>query len=332
MFFLAWYTLLPAAFLFACAIQAWRKPGSFWRRAGVYGLLSYLLSFVIGVLAIFASRSSTAGIGLLFLPMIALLPGVLGFVMGTVQFRLHAGGAGSVTRPLPLAVMLLSGLGLAGVLGSQSYGWYQTTQLNQQRDLEAQRQREAIESNRRQLAQRLAAAPGREGEIIDRMSLQTKERTWLIPLASNPHASPETLDRLSDSGDFGVALSALRNAHVPTHAIVRVYRNHSYPNYFFSTLAGNANSPDWLLRELYQKRQQNTGIAPALAKNPATPGDLLEILLNDADLYLLRHLVRNPGLDCRLLREVDSRIQAAAGEGREGVPAKRLAECAVSGG
>lgn len=327
MLFLTWYMLIPLLFVLACMVQAWRRPGTFWRRAGIYGLFSYLVAFVIGIFAIFESRSSTASVGLLFLPMIALIPGLLAFVFGAAHFHLRQADGGWRQHPWPLTIILLAGLILAGVYGYQGYGWHQTANLNSARDQEAERQRQAMKENRRELAQRLAAAPGREAEIIDRLSQQTGDRTWLIPLAANPHASAQTLDRLSRSADLGVALSALRHVNLSTAAIVRVYREHSYPDYFFSTMAGNANSPAWLLHELFQKRAQNLGIELALAENPSTPVDVIDALLAGADQRILSRLARNPGLDCGQASEVKVRLEDDR-EKRRGSPlANRLSEC-----
>ncbi len=309
MSFLVWCTIVPLVFLLGCLVQALRKPGTFWRRAGVYGLLAYLVAFTIGVFAILESRSSTSGIGFLFLPMIAVVPGVLGFGLGVAQHSLghfRETGRPTVWPRLGMAVALV---GVVGVLTAQLYGWNETRQLNQSRDQETQRQREAIQANRRSLAERLAAAPDREAQIIEQMAAETDDRTWLIPLASNPHASGLALDRLSQSGDFGVALSALRHANVPVDAIVRVYKTHSYPDYFFSTMAGNANTPAWLLAELYQKRAQNYGIAPALAGNPNTQPDILDALLADADQRTLKRLAENPALSCVQLNKARVRLQ-----------------------
>jgi hypothetical protein len=325
--FLTWYTIVPLVFVFGCLVQALRKPGTFWRRAGVYGLLTYLVSFTLGAFAILESRSSTSGIGFLFLPMIAVVPGVLGFGFGVAQHRLgllrQAGRPTSWPR-LGMAVALV---GLVGVLTVQLYGWHDTRKLNQSRDQETERQREAIQANKHSLVEKLAASPGREAQIIEQLAAETDDRTWLIPLASNPHASALTLDRLSQSADFGVALSALRHVNVSAEAIVRVYRTHSYPDYFFSTMAGNANTPAWLLAELYQKRAQNYGIAPALAGNPNTQGDILDALLAGADRRTLKRLAENPALSCVQLHEVRVRLQDEKTDHPDNSLEKALARC-----
>lgn len=308
MLFLSWY-LIPLLFVLGSLVQAWRKPDTFWRRAAVYGLLAYLISLVLGVFAILESRGSTSGIGFLFLPMIAMVPGVLGFALGVAQHGLISFRKTGRQATWPRIGMAAALVGLFGVLTVQLYGWYDTQQLNQSRDQEAKRQREAIQDNKRTLANRLAASPGSEAQIIERMVDETADRTWLIPLASNPHTSAQTLARLSQSTDFGVALSALRHAKVPTEAIVRVYRSHSYPDYFFSTMAGNANTPAWLLAELYQKRAQNYGIAPGLAGNPSTPSDILDVLLVGADQRTLKRLAENPSITCAQLEQVRTLLQ-----------------------
>lgn len=327
MLFLVGYTIIPLVFVFGCLVQALRKPGTFWRRAGIYGLLAYLAAFTLGVFAILESRGSTSGIGFLFLPMVALVPGVLGFGLGVAQHRfryLRQTGRPTVWSRLGMAVALV---GLAGVLLVQLNGWHDTYQLNQSRDQEAQRQREAIQANTRTLAERLASAPGREVQIIEQLVAETGDRTWLIPLASNPHTSALTLDRLSQSADFGVALSAVRHVNVSAETIVRVYRTHSYPGYFFSTMAGNANTPAWLLAELYEKRAQNYGIAPALAGNPNTQADILDALLADADRRALKRLAENPALSCIQLHKVRVRLQDEKMGRPDSSLAKALARC-----
>ena len=327
MLFLTWYGVVPLVFMFGCIVQALRQPGTFWRRGGVYGLLAYLAAFALGILAIFESRGSTSGIALLFLPMIAVVPGVLGFILGALHHRYRKSRQDGSIPSWLVPAMALSAVGLVGALSVEVYGWYDTSRLNQSRDLEAKQQREAIQANRRTLTERLAANPGREAQLIEQMAGQTDDRAWLIPLASNPHASADTLDRLSQSADLGVVLSALRHANVPTAAIVRVYRTHSYPGYFFSTMAGNPNSPDWLLHELYQKRSQNLGITPALAGNPTTPPELIEVLLVGADQRTLTRLAQNPRLSCGQLDRVQANLLDER-QSRPGSPlAKRLEAC-----
>lgn len=324
MLFLTWYLLVPLLWVLACLILIWRRPGSLWRRGGLYGQIAFALALLIGFFAIYESRSSTAGIGLLFLPVMALVPGVLGFALGMAHYLYRQ----QAIRPVwALPVMLLTSLLLVACYGYQGYGWWQTAQQNTAQDREAERQRQSIADNRRLLAEKLAANPGREAAIIEQLASQTDDRTWLIPLAANPHASVKTLDELSRSADFGVALNALRNPKLPADSIVRLYREHSYPDYFFSTMAGNANSPVWLLRALYEMRAQNLGIAPALAANTASPDDLLADLLATADQRTLGKLAGNPRIDCGQLFEIERRLQDHRLK-RPGSPlARRLAVC-----
>lgn len=327
MVFLTWYTIVPLVFVLACVVQVLRKTGTFWRRAGVCALLAYLAGFTVGAFAILESRSSTAGIGFLFLPMIAVVPGALGFGLGVAQHHLVQSRQSGRPTLWPRLAMAVALLGLVGVLTVQFYGWHETNQRNNSRDQETQRQRAAIKANKRALAERLASAPGREAQVIEQMAAETDDRTWLLPLASNPHASGPTLDRLSQSTDFGVALSAVRHVNVSTEAIVRVYRTHTYPDYFFSAIAGNNNTPAWLLADLYQKRAQNTGIALALAGNRNTQPDILERLLADADQRTLKRLAGNSALSCVQLREVRTRLQGER-MGRSGRSfAKALQRC-----
>jgi len=325
------FWIAPLIFLLGCVIQAVRKPGTFWRRAGVYALLAYFASLMLGAVAIFESRGSTSGIGFIFLPLVAMVPGVLGFLLGTSHHRYRQSVRIPKAKVGPTVVILLSALGLAGVMGIQAYGWFETRQINQARDAEVARQREAILANRRMLAARLAGHSGREARIIEEMVTGTEDRTLLIPLASSPFAPPGVLEQLSRASDLGVALSALRNENVPTQAIVWIYQHHGYPEYFYSTLAGNPNTPDWMLKELFERRQLNGGIAPAMAGNPSVPAAVIDALMTDPDWRMLRNLIENPALSCGHLKRLSEGMQrnqdARAADHLDKRLEKRLRQC-----
>jgi hypothetical protein len=268
------FWIFPALFVLGClALIAW-NPKSSWRRVGAYGLLAYFVSFAIGTLGILESRGSTSGIGFLFLPTIALGPGLLGALLGIFQQRRlrlkpHLG-----RRRIHEIGMTLSALAIAAILGFQTLQWYETGKLNQARDRETERQRQAIRSNSLRIEQLLGAHPGEEARLISREAAGVEDRTLLIPLARSPFAPTDLLDRLSRSPDLGVALTAVRNPNISQEALIRIYREHTYPGYFFSTLADHPRTPPWMLAELYEKRNQNIGIAPALSRNPNTPFEI----------------------------------------------------------
>ncbi len=272
------FWILPIVFVMGCLALAAFRLRTGWRRAGLYGLLAFFVSFVLGALGILESRGSTSGIGFVFLPIYCLVPGLLGFAFGLLQTRYRLRSAANVSTVGYQAGLWLVALGLISVLSYQGLGWYETRQLNETRDAETQRQREAIRAFSDELNRLLAERPGEEAALIAELAAETTDRTRLIPLANSRFASAAVLDELSRSPDFGVALSALRNPNVTPESIVWVYRHHRYPDYFFSNFAAHPATPAWILTELYSKRAQNTGIPRGLIQNPNTPPEIRDRL------------------------------------------------------
>ncbi len=271
------FWIVPGLFLLTCLVLAAVDPGGRWRRPALYGLYGYVASFVVGTLGIMESRSSTAGLGFIFLPLVALVPGLLGAVLGQLGAR-RPPGPRERTRAFGVA---LAALGILGVLGFQAVGWYRTAALNATRDAAARRDQEAIRANTDSLERLLAQHPGDEARLITERAAATNDRTQLIPLARSRFAPPQVLDRLARSPDLGVALSAVRNPDTSAATLVWVYRHHPYSDYFLSTLASHLNTPPEILTELYDKRDQNLGIATGLARNPQTPDAIRERLARE---------------------------------------------------
>jgi hypothetical protein len=295
------YWLPPIAFVLACLALATRGPATAWQRGGILALIAYCISLAIGTCTILESRSSTAGIGFVFLPVLATGPGVLGLLLGSMHF-LHRHRENSKARSAFGALSILSAAALGLVIGLQAVEWVETRSLNEKRDAESHRHRLGIEAAERRLTKQLSANPGQEERIIAEIAGNRNERAVLIPIARNRFTPPEVLAELSRSSDLGVALSALRNARIPADAIEWVYANHPYPQYFYSTMAANPNTAPHLLRVLLQKRHLNTGIAPALAANPASPADIIGRLMDRPNARVARGLARNPALDCQQLQ------------------------------
>ncbi|MGD2083601.1 MAG: hypothetical protein PVF91_11580 [Chromatiales bacterium] len=278
MAFLVAYWIVPALFLLGCVVMVIANPGRGWRRAGAYALPAWLASFVLGTGAILDSRGSTSGLGFIVLPLVATGPGLLGFALGALHHRRRLAVARGVSAWPWSAGAALAALGLATAFAYQAYAWHEIRQINAGRDAEVERQRQAIRANEAKIGRLLAAHPGEEGRLIAEMVEGTDDRTLLIPLAGRPETPPEVLDRLVRHPDLGVALTALRDPDTPAESIAWLFDNHSYPDYFFSTMAAHPNTPVRILRELYAKRAQNTGIARGLARNPSTPPDVRERL------------------------------------------------------
>lgn len=308
MTFLIPFWIGPLLFIVLTAYLSLRRSIA-WRRAGLYGLLAFSLFLLLGTYSILQSRSSTAGIGFIFLPIMALVPGLIGIALGKahrtyLQARQAQPPAGSRRNMIMLGVLLL----LPFVW--QVYATLDTVSRNKARDVESARQTAAIKENTQVLASLLSVSPGKESDILNQKAAQTTDRVMLIPIAASHFASAELLETLSRSTDFGVVLSVVRNKNTASKTLEWVYKNHRYPPYFYMDLSGNPNTPDAILHELYGKRAENSGIAMRLASNPSLPNNILTKLMLERDKYVLRNILDRPQLTCAQVSNVASSINA----------------------
>ena len=260
------------------------------------------LSLAIGAWAIFQSRSSTAAIGLLFLPFYALFASFMAWLFG--NFRQHKN---TLVRGIGWMSLLIS-IAIPAMLAFQGI---ESITKNRERDQQYQASRVEIERNKKFIAEMLAQNPGQEAVVIEQLvSAYATNRNFLLPLLESKYISPETLDRLANSDDLGIVLSALRNPLCPAKTLNRVYRTHAYPDYFFQALAAHQNTPPELLRELYRRPAKINYLNRAFAANPATPTDILsEIASSTRDKYVIQGLLKNSKLSCSLLPSIEESLK-----------------------
>lgn len=300
---------IPAAFVLACLVGLFRaKPN--WQRASLYGVIAFGLFLFFGIYSMLQERSSTAGLGILILPIIALLPGGIGFTMGKIHsaylYRKKTRDSILVLRSGLLVCMCL----ITFPFIWQGYELIDTIQDNKSHDLEADRQRKAVESNTSQLKALLADNPGKEVDILRGKLLHAKDRTELIPIAESEFATPDILAELSRSQDFGVVLTVVRNRNVVADTLEWIYLQHTYPSYFYTALSSNPNTPKQILSGLYLKRHTNTGIVRGLSGNPNLPKDILIKLTKEPDRFALGKIINRSDLNCELANRVMHTIKA----------------------
>jgi hypothetical protein len=267
-----------------------------WRRAALYGLAGFFLFLLLGTYAIFQTRSSTAALGFIFLPTLALVPGFIGIALG----KFHAGYLLARQTHKPTLLYRFS-MVIFGVLFLvpfiwQGYALFAILSKNKVRDNEQNRQSIAITNNTKELDDLLARNPGDEANILSKKATQTNDRTILIPIAESAFASMDLLDTLSRSTDWGVVSAVVWNKNTSSKTLELIYKNHSYPSYFYMGLSSNPHTPDRILRELYKKRNENGGIAWNLARNLSLPDDILNELTHESDKYVLRDILNRPHL------------------------------------
>jgi hypothetical protein len=240
------------------------------------------------------SRSSTAGIGMLYLPFIGAIGGFLGLAFGRWRSSTDAGRS----------VGALAGLGGAVLLiawnireGTKTIA---TNEVREERQLAHSAQ---IDRDRAFIAAGLGQNEHRQGAYIDSsIRARINDPAFLIAALENDSVSPAILDTLATSDDLGIALQAVRNPNTSRATLRRVYLTHSNPNYFLQALAGHPNTPPEIIREIYTKPRTITGLDGWFARNPGTPRDVLEKIANTTtSTWALSQLLQNPELDCPLL-------------------------------
>lgn len=284
---------LPIAYLVVLISLLVRKDP---RGLGL-SLLFFAASVLTGVWAITQSRSSTAGIGFLGIPMLGALAGFLGLAFG--RYRTSAEPARRIG----------AWVGLAGALVLLSFNiaqGAQTRSKNRVRDEKQAAHSAEIARDRVMIENALKQNPGRERAWLDSsIRARMNDRAFLLAALPNDSISPEILDSLANSPDLGIALEAVRNPSTRSETLEHVYRTQSYPDYFFQALAAHHHTPAIILRELYLRPRTITGLDIWFAGNPSAPREILdEIARTTADRHVIAALLENPSIDCPILTQL----------------------------
>jgi hypothetical protein len=289
---LIWWSV-PLVFLIVLLSQARNKSNKIRQRSAAYALSVYIIFTIIGTLHIFSIRSSTAGIGLLFLPLYALVPAGVAYVLGYFHGRHKEQKLlGQSTARFSLGVGLCT-LMLTGVFGWQYSEIRETTAKNTANDIKKARRNADIRNNKERVRWMLADNKGKEAEKLNELASETTDDTMLLAIAGSRYAQEDLLDRLSRLDNLVVTLSVVRNKNTAPKTLQWIYQNASESTYFYSDLARNSKTPEIILREIYGKRHTNGGIAWSLASNESTPIDVLKKLANERDENVHRHLKKN---------------------------------------
>lgn len=244
--------------------------------------------------AITQSRSSTAGIGFLFLPLLAALGGFLGLAFGRYRSSPHS------SQRLGAWAALVGALVLVSYSVTQGE---QTKSKNRVRDEQQAAYLAEITRDREVIAAARKANPaGHRAWLDSSIRARMNDRAFLLAALPNDSVSPQLLDTLANSPDLGIALEAVRNRNTTSATLERVYRTNSYPDYFFQAVAAHRHTPPALLLELYRRPGTIGSLGIWFAGNPSTPKEILdEIARTTRDRNIAGTLLENPSLDCGTL-------------------------------
>lgn len=287
MIFVSWIFAIPLVYLATLIVLALKRDP----RGIVVSLLLCLATFASGWWSIKQSRASTAGIGFVFLPVIAALSGLLG--LGFARWRV-------IDDPrVKLVAWLAFAASIAIIVLNVGEG-AQTIAKNKTRDDFQNRFEAEIARDRDSITAARKANPGRERAWLDSaIRARMNDRAFLLAALPTDSVSPDLLDSLARRNDLNVSLEALRNPNTRAETLERVYHTATYPEYFFYAVASHRNTPPAIMRELYHRPGARTSVDIWFAGNPSTPKDILvDIAATTTDWDVVNALLGNTSVDC----------------------------------
>ena len=293
MIFLSWILAIPLAYFATLVVMLFKRDA---RGLGI-SLSFFAATLGAGAWSITQSRSSTAGIGFLFLPIIGAIAGFLGLAFG--RWRDSEESARKVIAWLALA-------GAVALVFVNIAEGLQTIDKNKVRDNQYAQFSAEIARDREVIAAGVQQNAGRQRVWIDSaIRANINDRAFLLAALPNDSVSPDILDALANGKDLSVTLEALRNPNARAQTLARVYHAASYPDYFFQAVAAHRNTPPDVLRDLYNRPATITGLDIWFAGNPSTPKDVLSaIARKTTDRNVIAALLENTALDCTTLSQL----------------------------
>jgi hypothetical protein len=270
------------------------------RRRGWAGLslLVAAATFGAGMWEIRQSRASTAAIGLVFLPTLAAVAGIL-----ALAYSASRGADSRLIRRLGIAALVASALpAVIALRGGRS-----TISRNTIRDADQARRDSAYARYRARLDTMLPTIPDRAADTLQALLRANRDdRELVLAALERPQVPAALLDTFARSPDLGIALQAVRNLNASSETLERIYRTHQYRDYFLQALAEHPNTPAPILREIHALRPAPiTGLDIAFAANPSSPTDvLLDLARTSENIEAVRTLLRHPALDCAMTEGV----------------------------
>jgi hypothetical protein len=313
--FFIWMFGLPLGYLALLAALLFKKEP----RGIVFSLVFFAIALATALWAIKQSHSSTAGIGLLFVPSVAAVAGLLGLAFGRFRRDSQPGVRAAAWLSMAAALALVSCNVAEGA---------KTRTKNRARDVYQADFSAQVAGNRKQIDSALAENPKREREWLDSaIRARMNDRVFLLAALPHDSISPEVLDTVATLYDLDIALEAIRNPNAGSATLERVYRTKNYPDYFFQALAAHHNTPTPILKEIYQRPGTMGALAIWFAGNPSTPHEILdEIARTNTDRSVLGALLENPAITCPILTQVAVNLMKGQNRDAEDSNVMRLNE------
>lgn len=295
---LSYFLLLPAAALAVLLIfgrALWRYPVVRWMIGGI--VVGAAGTAGLSLYGIFHSTSSTAAIGILFVPFAMVFGGAVGAIGGFAAFQTAHLGERMRQGVRSGAIAVASVALLAFCL---TYAFYQTRRI--------------------QAFHRYQLADNAETLAVEAdRNRQAKDYFLLSAIAANAKTPPDALLRIARDPDPGlhqkrrewinmfdrdqlaVMRKVVRNPNSPVEALVILAA--SPDEYVLSDVCGDKRTPVAILRQRCAPSNSYL-IHWSLAGNASVPADVLETLPRAKDMYVAHGLAYNPNTPLPILREL----------------------------
>jgi hypothetical protein len=317
---LSFFFLLPIAALIALLLlgpRLWRTPYGPWMIGGI--ALGAVAIAILSLYAIFRSTSSTAAVGILFVPFAMMSGGVAGAILGFAAFqaahlRRHA-RQGAKAGALSAA---------AAALLVVSFVWL----LQQARRVEAFYRYQRAD-NPQALAAGAAEMLG-AGDYFVLSAIAANSNSPAGALLEIARGRDPELHRkrhewidMFDRDQLAVVRKVVRNPHSPAEVLPIL--SASTDDYVLADVCGDKRTPVAILRERCAPRNVYL-VHWSLAANPSAPADVLEALPRAKDKYVAHGLAYNPGTPLPILRELAAHEDPLV---RQGVAVNPSADAAL---
>jgi hypothetical protein len=284
---------LAALVLLACAF--WRRPVTRWIVGGAAGGAATVAA--LSLYGIFHSTSSTAAIGILFVPFAMVFGGAAGAIVGFAAFQaVHFRDRiqqGLLAGTVAVAAIVLLALCV-------TYAFYQARRIQA---FHRYQQTENPEELAAAAEQRLAA---KDYFVLSAVAANAKTPAdVLLRIARAPdpvlhHKRAEWIN-MFDRDQLAVMRKVVRNPNSTVEALVILAA--SPDDYVLADVCADKRAPEAILRRRCAPKDSYL-VHWSLAGNPSAPADLLEALPRAKDKYVAHGLAYNRSTPLPVLREL----------------------------
>ncbi|MBZ5592530.1 MAG: HEAT repeat domain-containing protein [Acidobacteriia bacterium] len=295
---MSYFFVLPIAALVALLLLArtfWRRPITRWIVSGAVGGAAAVA--VLTLYGIFHSTSSTAAIGILFVPFAMVFGGAAGAVVGFAAFH-----AVHVRERMRQGVR--AGALAAASMALLAFGFIYA--FHQARRIQAFHRYQQAENPEALAAAAEENRAAKDTFLLSAIAANAKTPTdSLLRIARDPdpalHHKRREWINMFDRDQLAVMRKVVRNPNSPVETLVILAA--SPDDYVLADVCADKRTPEAILRHKCAPNDSYL-VHWSLAGNPSAPVDLLEALPRTKDKYVAHGLAYNPNTPLPVLREL----------------------------